>query len=256
MFTCRLGRVTCTTPDGRSGDSRERPGQRVRAQGQGLPTAARAQGGARPQLGCVVAPPAALPAQERLGVSWNPKFRRSQASPASLGWPRRAPRGRWRRPALPLALQRERAVGRSQVGSRSQHQPAAGCAHRACDFPRLRHRAGLVQGGRGGQPGDWRWPCSAISRLPGAQHPGHSPASQRGPSGQGGEGASAGTARCPEDSAFSGRHVKKPSEHRRGSRQHGTFQTLECCNAVTQSRARGFRVQLLARPGHRSGRCW
>lgn len=241
---------------------------------RGFPLRLRARGGARPQLRCVLTPPAALPAQERFRGSAEPQVQRGGRLHPSpwvgpggghrIGcWPRAEARPGRRRASAGPASGSLFNLNVSWKAARWARVP--GCAHRARDalgpdsqrWPRsggpLADRldaAGSLESGR--------WLCSATSRLPGGPSAaGHLPASQRGPRRQEGEGASVGPARCPGGSAFRAPREETQRMCRSGSRWHGTFQTLKCfnrrhpepCPAVPSAAT-------LTRPGHGPSWCW
>lgn len=252
---------------------------------RGFPLRLRARGGARPQLRCVLTPPAALPAQERFRGSAEPQVQRGGRLHPSpwvgpggghrIGcWPRAEARPGRRRASAGPASGSLFNLNVSWKAARWARVP--GCAHRARDalgpdsqrWPRsggplaladrLDAAASRQARGVAGSLESGRWLCSATSRLPGGPSAaGHLPASQRGPRRQEGEGASVGPARCPGGSAFRAPREETQRMCRSGSRWHGTFQTLKCfnrrhpepCPAVPSAAT-------LTRPGHGPSWCW
>lgn len=252
---------------------------------RGFPLRLRARGGARPQLRCVLTPPAALPAQERFRGSAEPQVQRGGRLHPSpwvgpggghrIGcWPRAEARPGRRQASAGPASGSLFNLNVSWKAARWARVP--GCAHRARDalgpdsqrWPRsggplaladrLDAAASRQARGVAGSLESGRWLCSATSRLPGGPSAaGHLPASQRGPRRQEGEGASVGPARCPGGSAFRAPREETQRMCRSGSRWHGTFQTLKCfnrrhpepCPAVPSAAT-------LTRPGHGPSWCW
>lgn len=252
---------------------------------RGFPLRLRARGGARPQLRCVLTPPAALPAQERFRGSGEPQVQRGGRLHPSpwvgpggghrIGcWPRAEARPGRRRASAGPASGSLFNLNVSWKAARWARVP--GCAHRARDalgpdsqrWPRsggplaladrLDAAASRQARGVAGSLESGRWLCSATSRLPGGPSAaGHLPASQRGPRRQEGEGASVGPAWCPGGSAFRAPREETQRMCRSGSRWHGTFQTLKCfnrrhpepCPAVPSAAT-------LTRPGHGPSWCW